>query len=152
MEKESIPLFSYTPAENNNTCSDAANANDNTNCVSSSSNLSSFNLHITACSSPYTPSVNSCSRQTSNRNNHHQHHNGLNHLRGKLDGRNLFNTEHFKANKLSNLGVLLDKRLIALLVLFVSIIVFYKMVIVASKYIHMYILYFYNLNLNIVCI
>lgn len=132
MPKESIPLYSSTrAAAHNNTCSEAnASSSDNPNCiVSSSSNFSSFNLHITACSSPYTTCINSCSRQPNHM--HHQQYNGR-----KLNGRNFFDTaEHFKANKLSNLGVLLDKRLIALLVLFVSIIVFYKMVIVTSKYI-----------------
>lgn len=132
MSEETI-LFSSTPATHNQTCSNTANtiaAGDKTNSiVSSSSNFSSFNLHITACSSPYTiqQGVNNRHQTFNNSNIHHQ--NGR-----KLIGRNLFHTEHLKANKLSNLGVLLDKRLIAFLVLFVSIIVFYKMVIVTSKY------------------
>lgn len=141
MSDESI-LFSSTPATHNQTSSNTANtvaAGDKTNCiVSSSSNFSSFNLHITACSSPYTTQQavnNRGSREEKfNSNIHHQNQNGSKYLRGKLIGRNLFHTEHLKANKRSNLGVLLDKRVIALLVLFVSIIVFYKMVIVTSKY------------------
>ncbi|KAM7343287.1 uncharacterized protein ACRADG_010378 [Cochliomyia hominivorax] len=137
-------LYSSAQIAHNNICSETVNTSNatagdnNSNCiVSSSSNFSSFNLHITACSSPYTQSVNNCgSRQASNINSNiqYQQRNGQKYLTGKLKGRNLFQTQDFKANKLINLGVLLDKRLIALLAFFVSIIVFYKMVIVTMPY------------------
>ncbi|KAI8120008.1 hypothetical protein FF38_04248 [Lucilia cuprina] len=136
-KKESMALSKSSPAVEykNNTC---PTTNANTTCVStSSSNFSSFNLHITACSSPYytQQSVNN-QPAIINSNIHQQAQNGRNYLPNKLVGKNLFDSQHFKSsnNKLSNLGVLLDKRVIALLVLFVGIIVFYKMVIVTMPY------------------
>lgn len=136
MAEETLLKFSLAAAEataNLNSTSRSNITNDNTNCiVSSSSNFSSFNLHINACSSPiYAQNINSKQKQISSNVRHY--HNSRNCLTDKLNGRNLFYSEHFKTNKISNLGVLLDKRLVALLVLFVSIIVFYKMVIVTGE-------------------
>ena len=136
MGEETLLTFSVAAAEatadlNSTSCSNITN--DNTNCiVSSSSNFSSFNLHINACSSPnYAQNINFKQKQINSNIRHH--HNSRNCLTDKLNGGNIFYSEHLKTNNISNLGVLLDKGLVAILVLFVSIIVFYKMVIVTGE-------------------
>lgn len=135
MEEESILLVSST---HNNICSftsaAAAAAADNTQSIASTpSSLTSFNLQITACSSPYTKSVSSSGSILQNSENN-INRNGSNFVANTINGKNVFNTQQLKGNKLTNFGVLLDKRLIALLALSACIIIFYKMVIVTSEY------------------
>lgn len=131
-EEPPIPLLSSTPADH--TSNDAESfGSDNTNGFAVCSNFSSFDLHLTACSSPYTNSINNSIPQPSDFQSHNTKSNYI--FSDELKNRNtVLNGQQFAANKLKNLDVLLDKRLIALLVLFVAVIVLYKMVIVTSEY------------------
>lgn len=95
-------------------------AADNTiSFVSSSSNYTSFKTNIQDCSSPY---IGNSRKQFF-----------ANTLRNGSKCV-VFNSHPLKGKKFNNLDVLLDKRLTVLLIIFTSIIILYKMVIVSSEY------------------